>query len=457
MSMLTTQNYIQSFLNTGHGSEPGRNFAIFVPASISIITGYFNQALAPTVSLTDVSSSATITVEQSPQSNSYVIDPNNANYFYILQNGNYTFLISYTDTGVSPNITYTNYLSFEAILPLLLPQTTDIYNLIKRNEPQGVYTQLQSYVDKFGNTKYTNEYVDVESTAEVFETLYGDLNTIYQNILPTGGSSNWEFTLNNSVGLLSNVPSSPTSQNPYYALILDMLYSLLVNRTGNKFDVCFFVSKYLWYRSNKTISSYVYINEVVNALPPIWILGTSALGATTVLTGGITPVIYQVNIYVIPQSGTITLDLQQELTNLIPAKLLPEGYGYSVIFNKSLSDLGLSVSLGQTWKYDPRLKDFAIEFVSTNVAQANGYVNPIGNPALVSVAMSPATGTSFSPGTSSYTITGTYYTGATRDLTLFSTISSSNDTVMTIPSLGTLSANSAGSVTINFNYGIFKG
>lgn len=447
-------NYIQSYLNTGHGLEPARNFTIYASSSISIITGFYNIATPTSASLTDVSTSATITIINSPTSLSYQLDPNYSNYFYILQSGAYTFEISYTDTAPSPNITYTTYVSFTAVIPVALPATSDLYKVIKRSEPQSVYTQTISSTDNEGNLFYTNEYVDSNSTATVLSTLYEDVNSVYENIVPTGGASNWELTLNNTVGLLSNTPT-PGLLNPYYSLILDMLYSLLVNNTGNKFDVSFFLSKYLWYRSNKTISSYVYIQEVTNVLPAVWILGVSTLGNTTILGGDIPP-IFLVSVYIIPQSGTITQDLQNEITSLVP-RLFPDGYAYQVFFNETLSSLGLTVNLNQTWKSDPRLYAFAIEYISTDVNQTNGYSNPTGNAALLSIAMSPASGTVLAPGTSSYTITATYFGGVTSDVTLLSSVTSSDSSIISLPTPGTFSANMAGAATISFSYGIFSG
>ena len=83
--------YIESYINTGHGAEPARNFPVYVPANISIITGYY----AADNSLTDISTDVTISIIDSPSNNSYTLDPNNINYFYLLQTGSYTFEITY--------------------------------------------------------------------------------------------------------------------------------------------------------------------------------------------------------------------------------------------------------------------------------------------------------------------------------------------------------------------------
>lgn len=467
MSMITTQNYIQSFISTSHNMTPARNFEIIAPTSISIITGFFNQALAPTVTLSDISSSATIDIIDSPNNNSISVDPNSENFFYILEKGSYTFLINYIDTTPDPNITYSYYLSFTAVNPIILPQISDIYQIIKRSEPPGVYTQVQSYIDDFGNTKYSNEYVDVESISTVFDTLYQDVNKIYQLLFPTSGNlspdyssinkdglENWELSLNNTRGLLSNIPSSPTDVNPYYNIILNMLYSLLINNTGNKYDIEFFISKYLYYRSNKTISSYVYIKEVVNVLPPFWVLGISLLGVDTILAPS-GPVIYNLTIYVIPQSGTLSEDLENEIINLA-RRLIPIAYSYSVIFDKTLSDLGLTVNLGQTWKFDPRLKAFAIEFLENNVCQAAGYSDPTAPEAIISISLTPASG-ALSIGSGTFVVTAHYYSGVTADITLKSTVTSTNPTILTVTGPNAYSANIAGTVSLKFLYGVFNG
>src|SRR5271165_657381 len=240
--------YIQSYINTGHGEEPARNFPVYIPANISIITGYY----AADNSLTDISTDVTIVIADAPSNNSYTIDPSNINYFYLLQTGSYTFEITYTDPLVM--ITFTDYVTLVVINPITLPTEKTLYNQIKRSEPQGVYTQLQTTVDTQGNPIIANDYVDVTSTATVFGNLYSDITTVYQNLLPSGGSINWELTLNNTSGLISN--------QTYSDIVLSMLYSLLVDNSGNKFDVEYFLSKYIWYRSNETIPCYVYIQEV---------------------------------------------------------------------------------------------------------------------------------------------------------------------------------------------------
>ena len=445
-----TSNYIQSYINTGHGQEPARNFVIYAPINISIITGYYVLTSPSTINLSDVSTAVTITVLNSPQPNSLSVDPANINYFYILQAGSYAFQINYTDTVASPNITYTDFVSFTAVLPIYLPQANDIYNVIKRSEPQYVYTQLSSN----GIDTYANEYVDSFSTATAFSSLYQDLSTVYANTLPSGGSPDWELTLNNTVGLLSNTPVSNVN-NPYYNIILDMLYSLLVNNTGNKFDVSLFLSKYIYYRTNKAVGCAVAIVEATVILPAIWILGSSRLGIDTVL-GDVIP-IYQVNVYFIPQTGIISQDLQNELTNLVP-RLLPEGYNYLTYFNATLTSIGMTSSIGQTWKYDPRLGSFAIEYISTDVNQAIGWVNPTAPQALVSIAMTLPSGP-LTPGTYTFVITGTYYSGVTADLTLECTVISTNTAAITIATANTFVVNSvpSTSVILNFNYGSIFG
>lgn len=435
-------SYIKSYINTGHSVEPARNFTVYGPANISIITGYY----ANDFSLTDVSTDVTINIIDFPSAQGFKVDPFNINYFYLYQVGSYTFQIIYTGNDV---ITYTDYISVVVINPVTMPSTKDLYNQIKRSEPQGVYTQLQATTDVQGNIITANDYVDVNSTANVFSNLYSDIKTVYDNLLPSGGSVDWELTLNNTRGILSN--------QPYSDIILSMLYSLLVNNSGNKYDVEFFLSKYIWYRSNKTIPCYVYIREVTADNYLFWILGTSLLGSSTFLNNAsFTP--YQVGVYFIPQVfGGIPASLQSELTNLVP-RILPYGYTYFTFFNKTLADLGLTEYISQTYKFDPRLGDFALKFVDTNVNQASAYVNPFGPSNLVSLAMFPISGTNFMARNSySYTIIGTYKNGMTQDLTSSTILVSSDINVLVVQSLGTLFAVDNGTATIKFSHGLIYG
>ncbi len=434
--------YIQSYINTGQGAQPARNFPVYIPANISIITGYY----ADDFSLTDVSTNVTIVIIDAPSSNSYTLDPNNINYFYLLQTGSYTFEVTYTD---SSSITYTDYVSLVVINPITLPTEVNVYNQIKRSEPQGVYTQNQITYNDQGNTIVGNDYADVTATATVFSDLYGDVGTIYQNLLPSGGSIDWELTLNNTDGLLS--------YQTYSDIILSMLYSLLVNNTGNKFDVEFFLSKYIWYRTNATVQCWVYIQEVTALNYFFWILGSSDLGVDTYLNAtALTP--YQVGIYFIPESpGVISASLQLELTNLV-TRILPYGYTYETNFNSTLDDLGLTQSIGQTYKSDPRLGEFAILFVPVDVNQAQGYVNPFAPQNLVSIVMLPISGTNFQARSfNPYQIIGTYVNGLTQDLTNHTSIFSSNTSVLVVSTLGTLYAVGNGSATLKFTYGTFFG
>jgi hypothetical protein len=449
---MTNPNYIQSYINTGHGQEAARNFVIYAPINISIITGYYILTSPSTINLSDVSTSAIITIINSPQPNSISVDPNNSNYFYILQSGAYTFQITYTDTIPNPNITYSDYIGFSVVLPIYLPQSNDVYNIIKRSEPQNVYTQVAEFTTEIGNNTYSNEYCDSFPTANIFNALYSDLNVIYQNILPSGGSSYWELTLNNTVGLLSNTPLI-NIPNPYYNVVLSMLYSLLVNNTGNKFDVSFFLSKYVFYRSNESITCYVYIQETTVIPVQVWELNSSILGINTRLGSGVNS-IYQVNVYFLVQTGDITQDLRNELTKLVP-RILPFGYSYSIFFDYTLVELGLTTFIGQTWKYDPRLRAFAIEFDPFNVNQANGYINPTAPQALISIALIPASGT-LNLGAQTYAVIGTYYSGVTADITSTSIVISSNSSVLDITGLGTMTALLPGPVNLTASYGPFS-
>ncbi len=435
--------YIQSYINTGQGSEPARNFPVYVPANISIITGYY----ASDYSLIDVSTDVNISIIDAPSSNSYRLDPNNINYFYLLQTGSYTFQIDYTDPNVMT--TFTDLISVVVINPLTLPSETDVYNLVKRSEPAGVYSQFQTYYDIEGNLIVGNDYADVTSTSNVFNNLYSDMTTVYQNLLPSGGSVDWELTLNNTDGLIS--------YQAYSNIILEMLYSLLVNNTGNKFDVSFFLSKYIWYRTNKTVQCWVYIQEVTSLNYFFWILGTSFLGVNTFLNStSLTP--YQVGIYFIPVApNSISASLQLELTNLVK-RILPYGYTDLTYFDKTLSDLGLVQSIGQTYKSDPRLGQFALLFISTDVNQAEAYVNPFAPQNLVSIAMYPISGTNFEARSyNSYQIIGTYLNGATQDITNQTGVFSSNTSVLVVSALGTLYAVGNGSATLKFSYGTLFG
>ncbi len=335
------------------------------------------------------------------------------------------------------------------INPIILPNQTNIYNQIKRSEPQGVYTQLQTTYDPEGNIIVGNDYADVSATSTVFNNLYNDINTVYQNLLPSGANVDWELTLNNTDGLLS--------YQTYSNIILEMLYSLLVNNTGNKFDVSLFLSKYIWYRTNKTVQCWVYIKEVTSVNYFFWILGDSYLGVDTYLNStSLTP--YQVGIYFIPVSPeVISPSLELELTNLV-TRILPYGYTYSTFFNQTLTDLGLTQNIGQTYKSDPRLGEFALLFVSTDVNQAEGYINPFAPQNLVSIAMFPISGTNFEARSyDNYTIIGTYLNGSTQDLTNQTSIFSSNTSVLVVNSLGTLYAVANGMATLKFSYGTFFG
>lgn len=434
--------YIKSYINTGHDAEPARNFPVYLPSNISIITGYYEEDFE----LVDVSTDVTITVMDSPASNSYKVDPANINYFYLFQAGGYTFEVVFTDILLS--ITYTDYISLVVINPVKMPSELDVYNLIKRSEPQGVYTQLQTSLDTEGNTISANDYVDVTASSTVFSNLYADIKTVYDNLLPSGGSINWELTLNNTSGILSN--------QPYSDIILSMLYSLLVNNSGNKYDVSYFLSKYIWYRSDKTIPCYVYIKEVTPTNYLFWILGTSLLGTTTFLNeSSFTP--YQVEVYFIPQAAVIPDSLKLELTNLVP-RILPYGYTYLTFFDETLADLGLTEYIPQTYKSDPRLGDFAIQFISTNVNQAQAYINPLGPQSIVSLAMFPVSGTNFiRGGYYSYTVIATYLNGSTQDVTGSATIFSSDTDVLVLSDIGTLYAVGDGSANLRFSYDLKYG
>lgn len=444
--------YIVSYLNTALGQEPARNFTIYAPCNFSIITGYYTS----NNTLIDVSLNAVITIIDQPASNSIQVNGALSNNFYLLQPGPYTFQIVYTDTNLTPHIAYTYYLSFTAMSPLRLPEQNDIYNIIKRSEPQGVYTQVQTFLDAVGNNVVGGDYTDVTSVASVFNSLYNDIQSVYDNILPSGGNTNWEQTLNGTSGLISN--------QEYSNIVLQMLYSLLIKNSGNKYDVSLFLSKYIWYRSNGTIQAYVHIEEVTIINYLFWILGISLLGVNTFLSNSIfTP--YIVGVYIIPQNGAvITPAFQIELNNLVN-RILPYGFTYQVFYNETLEELGLVQQIQQAFKTDTLLtgstsllNEFALLYIPTNVEQATAYLNPFAPQNLVSLTMNPPSGTNFTANTiDSYVITGTYLNGFTKDLTTVTTTYSTDVTILQIASRGSLYAVANGAANIVFQYGFITG
>lgn len=418
-------SYIKAF-TFSHPILAERYPAIIEKSNFGLAVGFY----ADDGTLTDISDQVTINILNSPADNSYTITPAtyltySYNSIFVMEIGSYVFEIVYTNSGE----TWSYLLGVEAAQFNRFPDSNEIYSLLARKEPPEVYTTSVS--------KDSPSYVDRISMAKLFLVLYEDIQLAYDQIYPRGGNIYWEFLLNGTNGVLSG--------NSNYNKLMEFTYKLQVQNSCQKYDIEFFTGRYIYYFTG--IKTWCFLQEV---LPP----------GSTEPTGN--P--YLTILYVVGVSGTFTPTSDQE--NQIfyfVRKMIPFWFDLEINYSSTLAALGLTEDIGLTYKADPRLflVDYAVQFDTLAVEQAYGFKNPHSVGDLVSIAITPPTGTALTQGVDvPYTVIGTYSDSSTVDLTAVAVKVSSDTSVLNFTNTSTdhrlLPLEVVASVNFSAFYGILS-
>jgi hypothetical protein len=398
------------------------NTPVYCNDTITLRAGFF----ADDYSLTDVTTDCT-----------FVVTFGNEN---ITKAANNKFMVNKAgDVGVKAfykvaNNEYIATTSLVIIGDAALPNKDDIYACLKREEPDGVYTQV---ADKESFT-----YLDNQAVANIFATLYSNLQSEVNQVYPesTTDYSNWinmlfsEVYINTEQGQINKV--------------LQLLRNLQILSSMNPFDIAKVITSYIYYRTDLAI--YVFIQEDKVNFDKAWILGTdrSILGVNTYLSNGKINSNLVINVF---DTGHKLSDLFRiELENFI-SKITRAYFGYTINYDKTPEDFQLSCDIGMTYKGDQRIiYSYCLQYNESAFYKVTGLVNPIQPNYIQDMLISPANDTLINQPTK-LIVTGVFIAGITADITLSCQIVKNNTNLKLIGDV--LVPNTNGDCTLTVTYG----
>lgn len=326
-------------------STQGNNFTIGYIATDGSLTAISNNDPNLTIVILEPSSGKIVN--------------NNSTIIVTPSNTNITLRLKITYSG------YTQYFSFVLVPNIPGITLNDIYNRFVNLLPQNVYTKsINSAV-----------YADNLATATVLYQLYNNsaipnpsflsITEIINNFYPISAARGWEYFLTGSNRLLYQDVTQ-------YGELLQHIYRLEINNDTNPYWLAFNISKYIYLWLNK--QKYVYISEsIIKDINDAFILNQNTLGNCIITNGG-NGSSYLVIVYVCTDGPAITTDEQTQI-NAFVRQIMRAGMAVQVVYTESLSDLGLTIYLGNTYHKDPRQgQTYCIAYNQNVLNEALGYV-----------------------------------------------------------------------------------
>lgn len=367
-----------------------------------------------TGALTDITDVCTVELIQPV--GGIIVDTNNIVVNSIFQN-----------ITVYLKVTYSSYpeqfFSFCFVQPFEIVTQEQLYKTFVNYLPQNVYNtniDLESpvYVDNTAITTTISQLYEVTApiltdpdNPDYYPAQFEDLNTILNRFYPDSGYPAWEQYL---VGTNSLYLQPDTE----YANLLTLFYQTNVNNNNNPYFLAYNISQYIYYRTG--IQYYVYIGEDVFDVNSAFILAYNELSKCILVGSNNDANPYQIVVYIIDGSS-INAAFQHELNTFI-RRLVRSSMLVVVDYSQSLSSLGLTIDLNDTYWQDPRqMNTYCIEYNPGELADALGYTSDNDSTRTImsfTVTLSPpAPGNVLTLGqTYTVTITPTYSTPTTLPL-----------------------------------------
>lgn len=324
--------------------------------------------------------------------------------------------------------------SFVIISEASLPNNDDIYACIKREEPDGAYTQVAD------PESFT--YLDNQATANIFATLYKNLETETNQIYPELSTDYTDW-----INMLFSEVYINTEQGQINR-VLQLLRNLQILTSMNPFDIASAITSYIYYRTN--LAMYVFIQEDKVNFDRAWILGTnkSILGVNTYLSSGKINTDLIINIF--DTEHQLSDLFRIELDNFI-SKLARAYFDYTVEYDKNPEDFHLHTDIGMSYKSDQRIiYSYCLKYSEPAFYKVIGLINPIQPEYIKDILIAPPDGTVISVLTK-FTLTGVFIDGISADITLSSQIKKDNDNLKVIGDV--LIPNKNGECTLTISYG----
>jgi len=354
------------------------NNPLYSNISQSFQIGYIDPTSSPSGSLIDITALANITIIDSPECS---VDNRGSPGYILVQSTaqNTTACLQISYNGIS------QIFSNCFIQPLPVVTTDNLYNNFINYLPKNVYTTAKNnssavYCDNLATSTlleqiYNNSELDtlLDSTQQVAFT---DLQTIINSFFPDSGNSQWEYAL---VGT-----NTLYNKSFDYHSLLTLLYQTNTNNDTNPYFLALNISKYIYYRLGE--SYYVLVGEnnvdVLNA----FILDLNQLSRTLFNNGNNFPDVGPQTIVIFIVNGnTLSSEFQKELYVFI-RRIVSPYFLLKVEYNYNLSQLGLTVYLGDTyWKDSRQLNIACIQYNKNVLAEALGYTTTNSDTGLISI------------------------------------------------------------------------
>lgn len=383
---------------------------VYSKSTVILRAGFF----ADDYSLTDVTTLCNFTINFGNENITQIKD----NQFYASKTGDVgiqAFFSAPTQNLKQPASeldaqAYIATVSFVIIGDATLPNKDDIYNCIKREEPDGVYTQVADI------SSFT--YLDNQAVADIFDSLYKNLQIEANQIYPesTTDYTDWINMLFSEVYI--NTEQGQINQ------VLQLLRNLQILASMNPFDIAQAITSYIYYRTGFVI--YVFIQEEKVNFDKAWILGTnrSILGINTYLSDG--KINANLIIHVFDTQQQLSDLFRIELENFI-SKISRAYFGYTIDYDKTPEDFNLNYDIGMTYKGDQRIiYSYCLAYNSNAFYDVVGLINPIQPAYIKDMVIAPPDGTTISTPTK-LTVTGIFIDGITSEITTSCQIMRNND------------------------------
>lgn len=287
-----------------------------------------------------------------------------------LVNNNFTIIVSPSSNNITLRLKitydgYTQYFSFLLVPSLPGITLNNIYNRLIEFLPKNVY---DNSIDSLNQA-------DIRATAQVIYQLYNNqsiqkanytsLVDAIDDFYPSSGSVGWEKFLTGSTRLLYQDVTQ-------YGAILEHIYQCEINNNTNPYWAAFNISKYIYLWLG--ISKYVYIGEsIIHNINLAFILNQNSLGNSIFIdpNGGTDS--STIVIYVCSDGDALNIEQQNQI-NLFIRQITRAGMAVEVVYNQSLSQLGFTQYLGNTYHKDPRQSGlYCIQYNQNILDNALGY------------------------------------------------------------------------------------
>lgn len=328
------------------------------------------------------------------------------NIFISNQLGSLGIIASYSEGGIQTDINIQTVVSIEPA------SQQDFYNLLKQEEPAGVYSQstdIESY-----------SYLDNWVTSGLFADAAKDGLESYLNVYPERATDLIDWYIQ---AFGSNI-ITPVYPNQ----ILQQINNLRLITSASAFVVTSNITEFIYNLTGFEVP--VYIDDLTINVYDYWILGNvnhSTLGINTYLAQ--IPDNQVGKVYILNQGITTFNQDQVNLINKFISSLIRPTKQYNVVYNELMADLGFTLDIGDTYNGDIRLgNNFAIVYNESAFYKFKAYKNIFTPQFITDIRVEPISGSTLE-GYTPFTVYG-IFGEIEHDITLLTKIFQDDNNIL---------------------------